>query len=350
MKKALILGSSGFIGGHLVKVLKDDGYWVIGADIQAIRYPIFSPNDYKQGDLRDMQFVISLFDTSTSLPININNPNQNHQYTEIYQLAADSGGTTYINTDRFNGSIMANSSTINANVARCLAEYQPTAKFFFASSACVYPQNKDGIATCHENDVYPAFPDNEYGWEKLFSERMYKNYAKQYNLNIYIARFHSIVGDYGVYMGPRSTAHSALAYKVATVPNISDNVGGGSYQQAGIVEVLGDGTQLRTFLYVKDCIKAIRALMATQYTEIVNIGSDELISIKDYVDILKNISHKSFNIKYVTAPPGVKYRYCDITAIQRECNWEPETSIEETALITYNFIIENCDTTNQWIQ
>jgi nucleoside-diphosphate-sugar epimerase len=272
MKKALVLGSSGFIGGHLVKSLMDDGYYVVGCDIRDIAYDIFTPSEFIQGDLRTLEFVDKIF-------------NRDYIFDEVYQLAADMGGATYINCGTFDGSVMSNSVTINSNVLRCICKYG-VGTIFFSSSACVYPHNDD-IARCNEDDVYPSFPDNEYGWEKLFSERMYKGFERQYNINVRIARFHSIVGDYSVCFGDRSKAHSALALKVALVEN------------NGTIEIIGDGNQIRTFLYVKDCIKAIRALMMSDVKTIMNIGSDHHVSINNYIDTLKKVSGKNFNIKYI---------------------------------------------------
>jgi nucleoside-diphosphate-sugar epimerase len=313
MKRALVLGSSGFIGGHLVKSLMDDGYYVVGCDIRDITYDIFKPSEFIQGDLRKIEFVDKLF-------------NREYTFDEVYQLAADMGGATYINCGTFDGSVMSNSVTINSNVLRTVCKYS-VGKLFFSSSACVYPHN-DNTATCNENDVYPAFPDNDYGWEKLFSERMYKGFERQYNINIRIARFHSIVGDYSVCFGDRSKAHSALALKVALVEN------------NGTIEIIGDGNQIRTFLYVKDCIKAVRALMSSDVKTIMNIGSDQHVSINNYIDTLKKVSGKNFNIKYIDGSTGVKYRYCDIELIKKNLNWEPTTTLEESTQITYNFILD----------
>ena len=311
-KRALVLGSSGFIGGHLVKSLKDDGYYVIGSDIRNINYECFSPNEFKIGDLRCKEFVESLF--------------INDNFDEVYQLAADMGGATYINCGTYDGSVMSNSVIINSNVAKCASKYK-VGKLFFSSSACVYPHN-DNVATCNEDDVYPAFPDNEYGWEKLFSERMYKGFERQFGLNVKIARFHSIIGDYSVWYGDRSKAHSALALKVALV------------EENGTIEVIGDGQQIRTFLYVKDCIKGIRSLMNSNCQQILNIGSDKCVTINEYINILKNISGKNFTIKYIDGPTGVKVRYCNTENIKKECSWEQETTIEEATKITYNFIVD----------
>jgi nucleoside-diphosphate-sugar epimerase len=313
-KRALVLGSSGFIGGHLVKSLIDDGYYVVGSDIRKINYELFSPSEFKLGDLRCKEFVESLF-------------NVEEWFDEVYQLAADMGGATYINCGNYEGSVMSNSVVINSNVAKSASKYK-VGKIFFASSACVYPHNDNDVASCNECDAYPAFPDNEYGWEKLFSERMYKGFERQYGLNVRIARFHSIVGDYSVCFGDRSKAHSALALKVALV------------EENGTIEVIGDGQQVRTFLYVKDCIKGVRALMNSNCEKIVNIGSDICVTINEYINMLKNISGKNFNIKYIDGPTGVKTRYCSIESIKNEIMWEPETTLEESSKITYNFIID----------
>jgi nucleoside-diphosphate-sugar epimerase len=313
MKFALIFGSSGFIGGHLVKTLIDEGYYVIGTDIRYISYDYFTPNEFKQGDLREIDFVNSLF-------------NLGYYYDEIYQLAADMGGATYINSGNYDGSVMSNSVTINSNIAKCLSKYK-FGNFFFASSACVY-SNLNNIAHCNEEDVYPAFPDNEYGWEKLFSERMYKSFERQYGLNIYIARFHSVIGEYSVYESDRAKAHSALAYKVALC------------EENGTIEVIGDGTQIRTFLYIKDLINGIRSLVNSNCKEIVNIGSDEHISINGYLDLLKKISGKKFNIKYIDGATGVKERYCNISKINKICGWKPEFNLEKSTETTYSFILK----------
>jgi len=325
MKRALVLGSNGFIGGHLVSELKADGYYVVGVGARNIKNEIFAPDKFILGDLRDYAFVNSLFELYD-------------KYDEVYQLACDMGGAIYINSGDFDGSVMSNSVTINSNVIRCISKNKDKVlKIFFSSSACVYPHDTDNLASCQEDAVYPAFPDNEYGWEKLFSERMYKSCAKQYGLDVFIARFHSIVGDYSVFIGDRAKAHSALAYKVAMV---EDN---------GTIEIIGDGNQQRTFLYVKDCIKGIRALMNSNCKTILNIGSDKVISINEYVDILKHISGKKFNIKHIEGPIGVKFRHCNIEAIKKRCNWSPETSLEESTRITYNYITNEIKKKNKII-
>lgn len=313
MKRVLILGSTGFIGGHLVKFLRDQGHWVKGVG-RNIRYDIFKPNKFASGDLRDINFVESLF-------------NEEFEFDEVYQFAADMGGATYINKGDNDGIVMSNSVIINCNVAKCVVKYN-VKKLFFASSACVYPSTND-VATCNEEEAYPALPDNAYGWEKIFSERLYKSFQKQFGLDIRIARLHTIVGDYQEFKNERSKSFSSLAYKVACV---EDN---------GTIEVIGDGTQIRSFLYIKDCIKAIQSLMYSNFSEPVNIGSEELITINEYLEILKKISGKNFKIKYVDGPIGIKYRYCPIDKLKVLCNWSPDFNIIETTKITYNFILAN---------
>ena len=223
---------------------------------------------------------------------------------------------------------MSNSVTINSNLLRCASNNLNIRKIFFASSACVYPHSDNEVARCNEDDAYPSFPDNEYGWEKLFSERMYKAYEREFGLNIFIARFHSIVGDYSVCFNDRAKAHSALAYKVATV------------ETNGIIDVIGDGKQVRTFLYVEDCIKGIRSLIKHNCKRILNIGSDQFVTINEYLDMLKKISGKNFKINYIDGPTGVKIRYCNIENIKNECKWIPETSLEESTKKTYEFIVK----------
>lgn len=310
MKKALVLGSSGFIGGHLVKILREDGYWVRGCDIRPVQYDVFQPSDFVQGDLRNMSFVRELF-------------SMDFQYDEVFQLAADMGGATYINCGDFDGSVMSNSVLINVNVAKCAVEFK-VKKLFFSSSACVYPHNESNVARCKETDAYPACPDNEYGWEKLFSERMYKSFEKQFGLNVFIARFHSIVGDYAVWNNDRAKAHSALIYKIL--------------KQDDFIEVIGDGEQIRTFLYVKDCIRAIRTLMEKNCKKIVNIGSDVCISINQYIDLVQKITGKHVSVRYIKGATGVKFRYCDIEEIKKECDWQPQVSVEEATRRTIEFI------------
>lgn len=306
--KALVIGAGGFIGTHLVKRLKTEGYYVVGVDL---KFQFQDSDESIVGDARDVLFLEEVFKTG---------------FDEVYQLAADMGGATYINSGENDADVMRNSVVINANVANLCKDYN-VKKIFFASSACVYPTTIDEhTSTCKEDEVYPANPDNNYGWEKLFSERMYKSFEKQYGIDVKIARFHSIVGEYSTWKGGKEKAHSALARKVSEV------------EDGGEIDVIGDGNQLRTFLYVGDCIDGIRKLMNSECKEIINLGSDYTVTINQYIDILRKISGKQFSIKYIEGPTGVKQRYCDITKIKNEIGWEPSTSLEEATKITYDWI------------
>ena len=265
------------------------------------------------GDLREASFVDALFASIPGLE-------------DVYQLAADMGGATYINCGLHDADVMSNSVSINVNVARACVKYG-VKRLFFSSSACVYRAIED-TARCREEDAYPAFPDNEYGWEKLFTERMLRNFQRQHGLIVRIARFHSIVGDRSQWTGGKEKAHSALARKVAMARDGEE------------IEVIGDGTQLRTFLYVKDCVAGIRTLMDSECEEPLNIGSDVTISIDDYVRLLQTISGKSLRIRHVPGPTGVLQRYCDISQAKQRIGWAPTVSLEEATRITYEWICE----------
>jgi len=310
---SLVLGAGGFIGGHLLDRLLEEGCDTYGADLQIGH----SRAKMTLGDLRDSDFVDALFASIPGLE-------------HVYQLAADMGGATYINCGLHDADVMSNSVTINVNVARACVKYG-VKRLFFSSSACVYRAIQD-TATCREEEVYPAFPDNEYGWEKLFTERMLRNFQRQYGLTVRIARFHSIVGDRAQWTGGREKAHSALARKVALAADGDE------------IEVLGDGTQLRTFLYVKDCVAGIRALMDSDCEEPLNIGSDVTITIDEYVRLLISISGKSLRIRHVPGPTGVLQRYCDISKAKAQIGWSPRVSLEDCTRITYDWI---CDQIRQ---
>jgi GDP-D-mannose 3',5'-epimerase len=309
--KALVLGAGGFIGGHLVESLVQDGYWVRGVDNKIPEFRKSVAAEFLVGDARDPQFVRKIMDVEGG-------------FDEVYQLAADMGGATYINCGTHDGDVMSNSVLINLNIAKACVEFKAR-KLFFPSSACVYH-----TTTCREDEAYPAFPDNEYGWEKLFSERMYRSFQRQHGLNVRIARFHSIVGDYSTWTGGKEKAHSALARKVAQVVD------------GGEIEVIGDGTQVRTFLYVKDCVKGIRRLMDTDTNESINIGSDYKVTINEYIELLRTISKKNFTIKHITGATGMMQRECDITKARTVLGWEPTTSFEEATKITYEWILKQC--------
>lgn len=308
----LILGINGFIGSHLSNKLSDEGCNVYGADIKDNEFH-FSVGKIYKGDLRDINFVESLFSSIDSI------------FDEVYQLAADMGGATYINCGLNDADVMSNSILINVNVAKCCVKYK-SKRLFFSSSACIYPPTGENSTSGIEEVAYPAFPDNEYGWEKLFSERMYMSFYRQYGLEVRIARFHSIVGDYSTYRGGKEKAHSALIRKVLMV------------EDKGVIEVIGDGKQLRTFLYVKDCINAIVKLIRSDCREVINIGSDFVISINDYVNMIKDISGKDFTIKHIDGSTGIIERFCDITKVKKYLEWSPTYSLLDSTRITYDWI------------
>lgn len=305
----LVLGAGGFIGSHLIEKLISNGHIVYGVDLKYSEFRNSSATKFIIGDLRDLQFVKSIFAMQ--------------KYDRVYQLAANMGGATYINCGDHDADVMSDSVTININIAKCCVEFK-TKRLFFSSSACVYSRGTTNSANCKEEDAYPSHPDNEYGWEKLFSERMYKSFEKQYGLEIRIARFHSIVGEYSTWTGGKEKAHSALIRKV-----IMNNE---------VIEVIGNGNQVRTFLHVSDCIQGIIELMESNCKEIVNIGSDETITINEYIEMLLKISGKKLSIKYVDGPTGIQTRLCDLTKVKNCIRWKPSVSLEEATRKTYNWI------------
>lgn len=309
--KALVFGGGGFIGGHIVEDLVSRRYFVRAVDKKMPEFRETFAHEFIVGDVRDPEFVKKIM-------------NIDGGFDEVYQLAADMGGATYINSGMVDADVMSNSVIINANIAKSCVEFNAK-KLFFSSSACVYHTQ-----TCREEDVYPAFPDNEYGWEKLFTERMLRSFQRQYGLEVRIARFHSVVGDFSTWSGGKEKAHSALARKVALV------------EEGGSIDVIGDGKQLRTFMYVKDCVEGVRLLMNSNVQESVNIGSDYSITINDYVDLLRKISGKTFTINYIEGATGMLQRECDITKARTLLGWEPRTPLEESTRITYNWILSQC--------
>ena len=312
-KTAIVFGAGGFIGSHMASRLNSLGYFVIGTGRNYPEFEYSKANAYYTADLRDLNEVRELLDIEGG-------------FDEVYQFAADTGGATYINSGGNDANVLANSVTINANVARACVE-KKAKMIFFPSSACVYRSTND-FSTCIEGDVYPAFPDNEYGWERLFSERMYKSFQKNHGINVKIARFHSIVGEGAHWTGGKERAHSALIRKVINVEN------------GGTIDVIGDGTQTRTFLHVEDCIDAVLALVNSDIDEVVNIGSETLVSINEYIELLKQISGKDFKINYVAGATGVKGRSCSTEKIRSVTGWKPKKDLLETTTLTYNWMEE----------
>lgn len=313
MKKALVLGGGGFIGSHLVKQLKDEGYWVRVVDL---KYPEFSksPADsFIKGDLRLQSVCDQAFDI---------------QFDEVYQLAADMGGAGYIFTGENDANIMHNSALINLNVVeRC--HKTKVGKVFYSSSACMYPaynQEDPDNPKCSEESAYPAAPDSEYGWEKLFSERLFLAFAKNYGMHVRVARFHNIFGPEGTWRGGKEKAPAALCRKVAEAKNNTS------------IEVWGDGKQTRSFLFIDECIEAVRKMMNSDFQGPVNIGSEEMISINDLAKMVIEISGKDIMIKNVPGPVGVRGRNSDNKLYYSKVGWQPSQPLIDGIKKTYKWI------------
>lgn len=326
MKTALVLGAGGFIGSHLVKKLKSEGYWVRGVDLKYPEYWSTVADEFLIYDLQDTNNVnaVMRIDSRNDVPLQFRylSPAFSTQtsFDEVYQLAADMGGAGYIFTGENDANIVHNSAMINLNVAQEAVNHK-VKKVFYSSSACVYT----GL-DCVETSAYPANPDSEYGWEKLFSERMYSSYNRNHGLDIRIARFHNIYGPYGTYTGGKEKAPAALCRKVAEA------------QDGGEIEIWGDGNQTRSFLYIDECIDGIRRLMDSDYTEPINIGSDEMVSIKDLANMIVSISGKRLSIKFVDGPRGVVGRNSNNNLIKSVLDWSPSQPLKDGLVETYNWI------------
>ena len=313
MKKALVCGAGGFIGGHLVRRLKDEGYWVRGVDLKYHEHAPTSADDFVIGDLRDQEVCRQITDRG---------------YDDVYQLAADMGGAGYIFTGEHDADVMHNSATINLNM---LHRVQQTGvwKIFYSSSACIYPaynQEDPDNPKCSEETAYPAAPDSEYGWEKLFSERLYASYWRNYGIEVRVARFHNIYGPLGTWTGGKEKAPAAICRKVAETP-----VG-------GTIEIWGDGLQTRSFLYVDECLEGIRRLVESDFKGPVNIGSDEMVTINGLAEMAMDIAGKRLNIKHIPGPLGVRGRNSDNRLIQEELGWRPSCPLQEGMQRTYAWI------------
>jgi nucleoside-diphosphate-sugar epimerase len=317
MKTALVLGAGGFIGSHLVTRLKSEGYWVRGVDI---KYPDFSnstADDFVIADLRDPLKTSVVMYAPNQVP-----------FDEVYQLAADMGGAGYINTGDHDADVVHNSMLINLNVLN-EAHKKNVKKIFYASSACVYnehnqldPENPN----CKEDSVYPAQPDSEYGWEKLFSERLYATYNRNYGIDIRIARFHNIFGPEGTFDGGKEKAPAAICRKVANTPT------------KGEIEVWGDGLQTRSFLYIDEAIEGVRRLMNSDFKEPINIGSEEIISMNGLANLVAGLADKHIKIKNIPGPQGVRGRTSDNTLIKEKLGWAPTQPLHIGLTETYKWI------------
>ena len=313
VKKALVCGAGGFIGNHLVKRLKREGVWVRGVDL---KYPEFSQtlaDEFVIGDLRDQEVVKHLLD---------------QPFDEIYQLAADMGGAGYVFTGEHDADVMHNSASINLNIV-FFGQKAGVKKIFYSSSACIYPeynQLDSHNPKCSEESAYPAAPDSEYGWEKLFSERMYLAYHRNYGLDVRIARFHNIFGPEGTWHGGKEKAPAAICRKVAEAP--SD----------GEIEIWGDGEQTRSFLYIDECLEGVSRLMDSHFTGPFNIGSEEMVTINELAEMAMKIGGKKLKIKHIKGPLGVRGRNSDNKLIKEKLKWAPDQKLEIGLTKTYHWI------------
>ena len=323
-KKALVCGAGGFIGSHMVKRLRSEGYWVRGVDQ---KYPDFSESeahDFVKGDLRDVPLVKEIIAVD------------GQPFDEIYQFAADMGGAGFVFTGENDAAIMQNSATINLNILeqqRILNESLSVnkTKIFYSGSACMYPEHNQldpNNPDCRESSAYPANPDSEYGWEKLFSERLYFSYHRNYDIPVRVTRYHNIYGPEGTWDGGREKAPAAICRKVARLPG----VGGG-------IEVWGDGQQTRSFLYIDECIEATRRLMDSDFIGPVNIGSEEMVTINELVEKVAKVAGKAVSKRHkLDAPLGVRGRNSNNDLIREKLGWDYQLTLEEGLARTYAWI------------
>ena len=318
-KAALVCGAGGFIGSHMVKRLKKEGYWVRGADVKYPEFSMSEADEFMVGDLTDQAFAEEV---------------TNKLFEEIYQFAADMGGAGYIFTGEHDADVMNNSATINLNILRNIKENHlevgRAPKIFFSSSACMYPEHNQldpNTPDCREETAYPANPDSEYGWEKLFSERLYLAYSRNYGIPVRIARYHNIFGPEGTWNGGREKAPAAICRKVAELP-----------KDGGTIEVWGDGLQTRSFLLVDECVEATYRLVQSDFTGPVNIGSEEMVSINELVDIAAKVSGKKVEKNHIEGPLGVRGRNSNNDLIREKLNWDYTMSLEQGIKKTYDWI------------
>ena len=314
-KRALVLGAGGFIGGHLVTKLKELGYWVRGVDIKNHEFKKSDADEFILGDLRNYETVNNVI---------------TNDIDEVYQLAADMGGAEYVFSGEYDANIMHNSCMINLHVCQVCVD-KKIKRVFYSSSACIYPkynQEDPENPKCSEESAYPAFPDSEYGWEKLFSERLYMSYAKNFGLSVRIARYHNIFGPYGTYKGGKEKAPAALCRKVCQTPDFS------------YIDVYGDGQQTRSFLYIDDCIEATLKLMHSDFQGPVNIGSEEMVTINQLAKMIINISKKSLEINNILEHKntGVRGRNSDNKMIREVLGWDSSISLNQGLIETYKWI------------
>ena len=317
-KKALVLGGGGFIGSHMVNRLKAEGFWVRAVDLKFPEFSETQADDFIQGDLRDSHICRDAID---------------QKFDEIYQFAADMGGAGFIFTGENDADIMHNSALINLNVLEaCLR--RNSKRIFYSSSACIYPEHNQldpDNPNCEESSAYPANPDSEYGWEKLFSERLFLAYARNYGFESRVARYHNIFGPEGTWQGGREKAPAAICRKIA-MANKEDTI-----------EVWGDGQQTRSFLIVDECIEGTLRLMRSDCKVPLNIGSNEMVTINQLVDMVALIAGKTITKKHIEGPQGVRGRNSENSLIEKELGWAPTNSLKFGLEKTYPWIKMNVD-------
>jgi GDP-D-mannose 3', 5'-epimerase len=315
MKEALVLGAGGFIGNHLVNRLKLEGFWVRGVDLKNPIASASQADDFIIGDLRDRAVCVAALD---------------REFDEVYQLAADMGGAGFIFTGDNDADIMHNSALININVLE-VCQKRPVKKILYSSSACVYPEQNqldpDNPMTS-EDSAYPADPDSEYGWEKLFSERLYLAFQRNYGIEVHIARYHNIFGPEGSWKDGREKVPAAMCRKVAEA------------EDGGEIEMWGDGKQTRSFLYVDECLEGTLRLMRSNCTGPFNIGSDEMVSINELAEMVMSIAGKKLTINHIDGPLGVRGRNSDNHSIEENLGWKPSQSLADGLRKTYPWIAE----------
>ncbi len=312
-KTALVCGAGGFIGSHLVRRLKQEGFWVRGVDLKFPEFSETAADDFVIGDLRDFDFCRAVID---------------RRFDEVYQLAADMGGAGYIFIGENDADIMHNSATINLNLLEA-ARRRATRRIFYSSSACMYPahnQEDPDNPNCAEESAYPAAPDSEYGWEKLFSERLFLAYQRNHGIAVRVARYHNIFGPEGTWTGGKEKAPAALCRKIAAAP------------AGGAIEIWGDGQQTRSFLYIDECVEGTLRLMRSDFSGPVNIGSQEMVSINGLAEMIMGIAEKPLGINNIPGPTGVRGRNSDNRLIREKLGWAPQRSLAEGLTPTYRWI------------
>jgi len=344
-KTALVLGAGGFIGSHMVRRLKAEGYWVRGVDIKRPEYSQTAADEFVLGNLTDQKFVERVVRFSGEQGNFYHHVSESLQkpFDEIYQYAADMGGAGYIFSGENDSEVMYNSAMINLNLLRAQLDWikkkekenfdgsvnYRTTKIFYSSSACMYPEyaqmdvDNPGLK---ESDAYPAGPDSEYGWEKLFSERLYLTYNRNHGIPVRIARFHNIYGPDSTWEGGKEKSPAAMCRKVACA------------EDGGTIEVWGDGEQTRSFLYIDECIEATRRLMESDFLGPVNIGSEEMVTINRLVETVAKVAGKTINIEHIDGPLGVRGRNSNNDLIREKLQWDYSTTLEEGIAQTYEWI------------